>query len=41
MREVDSRIERVGDKVVVVGDSFGGPFDPPERSRVGMCSLIM
>lgn len=23
MREVDSRIERVGDKVVVVGDSFG------------------
>lgn len=25
MREVDFRIERVGDKVVVVGNSFGGP----------------
>lgn len=48
MREVDARIERVGDKVVVVGNSFGGLRSAREVQSgyvfayyIGRCSILL
>lgn len=48
IREVDARIERVGDKVVVVGDSFGDLRSAREVQSgyvfayyIGRCSILL